>query len=480
MLCFSSNLFNKVVPFTFHKMWLQHADLQRVVKAHWDTSVVGCLMFIMSKKLKMLKGVLRVWNKEVFGNIHLRVNSALDNVDYIQQCLNDLGSDQDLIEEEHQSQKELLLALNLEDELWREKSRIKWHTKGDRNTIFFHKIAKIRYATKSVTMLRDGEDILTDQSAIANLALDITLIFMPLRVKLNLTISYSSSKTPTHVLYADDIIIFCKGIKREILSLKDLFGRYSQASGKMLSLSKCKFYTHNASTRKITNISNWLGFSNAKSFLTWRLMLNKLPFDENLKKRCFSIVSICNLCLDSEETSKHLFLHCKFVNSIWRWLGSLIGFQIYTSSICSLLHSATAPWSPQLKEIRFDELTLSLNQAISRIKVDTALCGKFSRLKAKTSLLEFSILRALNVLVKYSNAPSIIEVVWFPPTLGRIKVNTDGAAHGYPSHADGGEIFRDNAGGVLGCFGNYLGIQHSLYAELFVAFFAIKVAYANG
>ncbi|KAF1883740.1 hypothetical protein Lal_00012657 [Lupinus albus] len=97
-------------------------------------------------------------NKEVFDNVHLRVKSALDNVESIQQCLNDLGSDQDPIEQEQKAQKELLFALNLEDELWREKSRINWHTKRDRNNNFFHKIAKIRYATKSLTMLRDGED----------------------------------------------------------------------------------------------------------------------------------------------------------------------------------------------------------------------------------------------------------------------------------------------------------------------------------
>ncbi|KAF1876013.1 hypothetical protein Lal_00006644, partial [Lupinus albus] len=119
----------------------------------------------------------------------------------------------------------------------------------------------------------------------------------------------------------------------------------------------------------------------SKSFLTWRLMLNKLPTDENLKKRGHSIVSIFNLC----------------------------------------------------------------------------------RLKAKTYLLEFSIIRSFNVSVQYSNAPNIIEVVWFPHALGRIKVNNDGAAHGYLDHASEGEIFRDNSGGVLGCFTNYLGIQDSIY-----------------
>ncbi|KAF1880456.1 hypothetical protein Lal_00011514 [Lupinus albus] len=93
---------------------------------------------------------------------------------------------------------------------------------------------------------------------------------------------------------------------------------------------------------------------------------------------------------------------------------------------------------------------------------------------------KFSTLRDFNVSIKYSNAPNIIEVVWFPPTLGRIKINTNGATYGSPGHVGGGEIFRDNSGEILGYFANYMSIQDSLYAELFSAILAIKIAYVKG
>ncbi|KAF1885705.1 hypothetical protein Lal_00039554 [Lupinus albus] len=57
-----------------------------------------------------------------------------------------------------------------------------------------------------------------------------------------------------------------------------------------------------------------------KSLLTWRLFLNKLPIDENIKRRGISLTSVCNLCLVEEETSNHIFLHCNFAISIWQWL----------------------------------------------------------------------------------------------------------------------------------------------------------------
>ncbi|KAE9602007.1 putative RNA-directed DNA polymerase [Lupinus albus] len=67
-------------------------------------------------------------------------------------------------------------------------------------------------------------------------------------------------QTPTHVLYADDILIFCKGLKVNLLALNSLTQEYAQASGQLVNLVKCKFYTCSASDRKISNLSATLGF----------------------------------------------------------------------------------------------------------------------------------------------------------------------------------------------------------------------------
>ncbi|CAL0322191.1 unnamed protein product [Lupinus luteus] len=67
--------------------------------------------------------------------------------------------------------------------------------------------------------------------------------------------------TPTHVLYADDILIFCKGVKREIRALNNLISSYASASGQHISQTKCKFYSSSSNHRKIANLSSWLGFN---------------------------------------------------------------------------------------------------------------------------------------------------------------------------------------------------------------------------
>ncbi|XP_019425130.1 PREDICTED: uncharacterized protein LOC109334011 [Lupinus angustifolius] len=48
----------------------------------------------------------------------------------------------------------------------------------------------------------------------------------------------------------------------------------------------------------------------SKYFITWRLMHQKMPTDDNLMKRGCDMASISNLCYDSWEDANHLFLTC--------------------------------------------------------------------------------------------------------------------------------------------------------------------------
>ncbi|XP_019433301.1 PREDICTED: uncharacterized protein LOC109340168 [Lupinus angustifolius] len=159
-------------PFRFDKMWLQHPSLRKVVEDHSNIRVVGCHMYILANKLKTLKTVLKVWNREVFGNIHLRVKNALALVENIQQCINDNDQTEALMAQEEMAQGDLLLALKSEEEFLKEKSRLNWQLSDDRNISYFHKIARIRHATKSMYMMRDGDAIILDQQVISNHVLE--------------------------------------------------------------------------------------------------------------------------------------------------------------------------------------------------------------------------------------------------------------------------------------------------------------------
>jgi len=70
-----------------------------------------------------------------------------------------------------------------------------------------------------------------------------------------------SNPAPSHILYADDIMIFCKGTSANINTLKDLFTDYSINSGQFVNPQKSSFYAGSMSQQRITQIFNLTGFT---------------------------------------------------------------------------------------------------------------------------------------------------------------------------------------------------------------------------
>lgn len=67
-------------------------------------------------------------------------------------------------------------------------------------------------------------------------------------------------KVPSHVLYVDDILIFCRGTKRNLECLMSLFKRYSEASGQHVSCEKSKVYSGGIPHNRLQNIIDIVGF----------------------------------------------------------------------------------------------------------------------------------------------------------------------------------------------------------------------------
>jgi len=67
---------NFLTQFKFLKMWSLHENCKVVILDSWSTRIIGCPMFVLSKKLQNLKVRLKIWNKDVFGNIHDLVKNS--------------------------------------------------------------------------------------------------------------------------------------------------------------------------------------------------------------------------------------------------------------------------------------------------------------------------------------------------------------------------------------------------------------------
>lgn len=71
--------------------------------------------------------------------------------------------------QEKQAYLVLEQTLAYEEAFWKENSKIKWDVEGDRNTSYFHKLAKVKKATKGISSLRVRDTFfLTNQMDISN------------------------------------------------------------------------------------------------------------------------------------------------------------------------------------------------------------------------------------------------------------------------------------------------------------------------
>jgi hypothetical protein len=154
--------------FKFMRMWTLHPDCRNVISDCWKIVLFGCPMSILNQKLKLLNFKLKEWNKKSFGNVNEIVTSAEHNLQVIQENIQLNGPSDLLLADEKSANIVLEDALSKQEVFWQEKAKLNWHLSGDRNTKFFHIIAKIKTTTKTISSLQDGDNVITDQNHIAD------------------------------------------------------------------------------------------------------------------------------------------------------------------------------------------------------------------------------------------------------------------------------------------------------------------------
>jgi hypothetical protein len=78
--------------------------------------------------------------------------------------------------------------------------------------------------------------------------------------KLDLIKGTRNSFVPSHTLYADDMMIFCKGKLSNINALLSLFNQYSSISGQHINASKSTIYAGSISQARLAHLVQLLGF----------------------------------------------------------------------------------------------------------------------------------------------------------------------------------------------------------------------------
>ncbi|XP_026384073.1 uncharacterized protein LOC113279607 [Papaver somniferum] len=125
------------------------------MKEWWESfSFVGTAGECFSKKLNALEEKLKVWNRDIFGNIDMSIDTALTKL----KELDELDDERGLTEVEEDmlvtAKVEFDVAHHRQSIMMRQKSIMRYFRDGDRNTKHFHRVVKGHIAFNNINNLR--------------------------------------------------------------------------------------------------------------------------------------------------------------------------------------------------------------------------------------------------------------------------------------------------------------------------------------
>ncbi|XP_058772395.1 uncharacterized protein LOC131646348 [Vicia villosa] len=218
-------------------------------------------------------------------------------------------------------------------------------------------------------------------------------------------------------------------------------------------------------------------FPPSKFFMAWRLILDKIPTDENLIRRGFLFSSACSLCNASVESSQHLFFECPFVAALRYWLSTMLDCrfgirnwedvwqtcglfwsgQCATVVHCAILHLFNVVWIAR-NNMRFHGKLVSVSTSTNFIMVACSTSWIGSKAAPRLPLSDFAILKKFHISILPLISPRLVEVIWKPPPWSWIKAKCDGASSHNPGNLACEGLFRDHNGNFVGAFSRFLGV----------------------
>lgn len=157
--------------FHYNHMWISHPGFRNIVESSWQINLHSNPLTNFAMKLKHLRGILKKWNWDVFGDQKRRVERLFLEANTLEGILQTSHDDQH--ERDLKFKKsELENALHLNECLARDKARVSWLKDGSRNTAFFHAMIKARRVQNNITFTREDGTVSIDPNDIGQVAVE--------------------------------------------------------------------------------------------------------------------------------------------------------------------------------------------------------------------------------------------------------------------------------------------------------------------
>ena len=147
-----------IKPFKFFHHVIDHPEYAETVTEAWNCGqITGTDQYKLVRSMKLLKRPLRRLNKRHFSGISQRVKAQKEKVDQLQRRLLTLP-DGDTAREEHLERDKLNTLLKAEEKYYKQRSRVRWASVGDRNTPFYHSMVTHHASRNHIHFLKDAND----------------------------------------------------------------------------------------------------------------------------------------------------------------------------------------------------------------------------------------------------------------------------------------------------------------------------------
>ena len=233
----------------------------------------------------------------------------------------------------------------------------------------------------------------------------------------------------------------------------------------------------------------------SRAFVTWRLLNNKVPTDDNLQKRGCIIVSRCCFCLQHTESSTHIFFDCRVTSRLWEWLCKGTKIPLDSSNCLNLLLGSVGRGSQMVQHVLnsaiihtiwliwvernqrcFNDNQKSMTSIFNCMLAEVKLSYQLVLAKGNSSMQDYKVARLFNIPLHTKLINISQEVNWCSPSPNVIKINCDGSSIG--SHPCGavGIVFRDYRANFLGAISSNIGHANALEAEFSACMLEIEKA----
>ncbi|KAF6152494.1 hypothetical protein GIB67_023188, partial [Kingdonia uniflora] len=465
----------------------------------WGERLTGDPIFVLMKKLQRLKIAIKIWRKDNMGGLQMQIETSVVDLEDLQAQLDTNYSDR-LMKEASSKQASLNGLLNLEDSIWRQKTKASWLVSGERNTRYFHALQQIKTQKSQITEVAlENGSILSNQNNIKEHIVDY----------------YKAKFTHVHSnINADLVGLTPTLITEEKNKMLSILPSPEEARMAVFDLNpwetflRAKFFTRGGLLINYNKHSSiWNGLKEAIAVVQanskwiiglgrdinfWRdcwgsevALIDLLNIQPKIWKHCTSKLILTGLKSGgtvaqkassfSQEllpsSGKSATTRCQpritSLKGIWDWLASLFHIQAAFTNLKKTL-DACSQKSAYILDL-WKAVVLNFIYFLWRARNDIVFEGTpFCSIKLKCKILaavkevadlsansmsnnyfDLVIVVALGVSIKARPLPRVQSCTWALPWFQEVKINVGEVAMGSPRTAGTRAVARNHCGEVI-------------------------------